>query len=60
MANSVNDSGQKPYCIDDKIECSSMKDTTLIEMSFSNTSNTSEKRILDNSYLNYILHQIYV
>ena len=37
MANSVDDSGQKPNCIGDKIECFSMKDMTLIEMSFSNT-----------------------
>ena len=37
MANSVNDSGRKPHCVGDKIECFSMKDMTLIEMSFSNT-----------------------
>ena len=36
MANSVDDSGRKPYCVGDRIECFSMKDMTLIEMSFSN------------------------
>ena len=37
MANSVDNSGQKPYCIVDRIECFSVKDITLIAMSFSNT-----------------------
>ena len=40
MANSVDDSGRKPYCVRDRIECFSMKDMTLIEMSFSNTLDT--------------------
>ena len=37
MANSEVDSRPKPYCIGDGIECFSMKDIALIEMSFSNT-----------------------
>ena len=37
MVNSVDDSGRKPYCSGDRIECFSTKDITLIEMSFSKT-----------------------
>ena len=47
MANSVDDSGRKTYCIGDRIECLSMKDRTLIEMSFSNILDITER-----SYLN--------
>ena len=43
MANSIDDSGRKPHCIGDRIECFSMKDMTLIEMSFSNTLDTTER-----------------
>ena len=43
MANSVDDLGQKPYCVGDRIKCFSMKDMTLIEMSFSNTLNITER-----------------
>ena len=43
MANSINDSERKPYCIGGRIECFSMKDTTLIEMSFSNTLDVTER-----------------
>ena len=43
MANSVDDSGQKPYCIGDRIECFSMKDITRIEINFSNTLDNIER-----------------
>ena len=43
MANSVDDSGQKRYCVGDRIECFSMKDMTLIEMSFLNTLDITER-----------------
>ena len=43
MANSVDDSGRKPYCVGDRIKCFSMKDNTLIEMSFSNTLDITER-----------------
>ena len=36
MANSVDDSGRKPYCADNRIKCFLIKDMTLIEMTFSN------------------------
>ena len=58
MANSVDDSGRKPYCVGDRSECFSMKDMTLIEMSFSNTLILLKKAILDHSYLNRNWHQI--
>ena len=43
MTNSVDDSGRKPYCIGDKIECFWVKDITRIEMSFSNTLDNNER-----------------
>ena len=43
MANSVDDSGRKPYCVGDRIEFYSMKDMTLIALSISNTLNITEK-----------------
>ena len=43
MANSVDDSGPKPYYVGDRIKCFSMKDMTLIEMSFSNTLDVTER-----------------
>ena len=43
MANSVDDSGRKPHCVGDRIECFSMKDMTLIKMSFSNTLDITER-----------------
>ena len=55
MANSVDDSGRKPYCVGDRIECFSMKDMTLIEMSFSNTldiTERSDKRLACRSLIN--------
>ena len=43
MANSVDDSGRKSYCVGDRIECFLMKDMTLIEMSFSKTLDITER-----------------
>ena len=43
MANSVDDLGRKPDCVGDRIECFSMKDMTLIKMSFSNTLDITER-----------------
>ena len=39
----IDDLGRKPYCVDDRIECFSMKDMTLIVMSFSNTLDITER-----------------
>ena len=43
MANSVDYSGRKSHYVGDRIECFSMKDMTLIEMSFSNTLDITER-----------------
>ena len=42
-ASSVDDPGRKPYCVGDRIECFSTKDMTLIEMSFSNSLDITER-----------------
>ena len=43
MTNSEDDSGQKPDCVGDRIKCFSMKDMTLIKMSFSNSLDITER-----------------
>ena len=43
MANSVDDSRRKPYCVGDRIEWFSMTDMILIEMSFSNILDITER-----------------